>query len=169
METNKPETLCFRCDNSCGKCSWSARFFPVEGWTATPTKIGTNCKIKWLPSYFVTDCPKFQADKPRVDRIHPDGFKPLLYAILNSMIRDYANAYVKYQENPKADDAIHKQRTMGEIESFCKSGFFEDIVDVLEIMADGPKLLELIRKDPLGTLERLRNLETKDDNAERKE
>ena len=156
--TNKPETLCFRCGNACGGCSWADRFVPVSGWTATPTKIRANCKIGQIDSYYVEACPEFQADK-RITRIHSDGFKPLLYAIMNSMVRDYAFSYVKYQENPSADNAIYLQRTMGEIESFCKSAFFEDVVDVLGIMADGPKMLEMIRNDPLGTLERLKSLE----------
>lgn len=156
--TNKQETLCFRCGNACGGCSWADRFVPVSGWTATPTRIWTNCKIGQVGSYCVSDCPESKEDK-KINRIHPDGFKPLLYAILNSMVRDYAFSYVKYQENPNADNAIYRQRTMSEIESFCKSAFFEDIVDVLGVMAEGPKLLEMIRKDPYGTLERLKRLE----------
>lgn len=153
---NKPdfhlESLCFKCGNCVDGCSWSRTFTPVDGWKAEPNYINSD----EAESYHVVECPLYVPDKPRsAEQIHDDGFKQLLYAVLNNMVRDYANAYIKLQANPNADKAILLDGTMKEIESFVKQPMFEDIVDVLEIMADGPKLLELIRRDPQGVIDRL--------------
>lgn len=52
-------TLCWRCAKSVNNgCSWSARFEPVQGWTAEETvlkRIGIGGK-----SYLVIDCPEFE-------------------------------------------------------------------------------------------------------------
>ena len=44
------ETLCWKCGNALGGCSWSIDFTPVEGWDAKPTAHN---------SYKVYNCPKF--------------------------------------------------------------------------------------------------------------
>lgn len=147
-----PESLCFKCGNCVDGCSWSRTFTPVDGWKAEPNYINSD----EAESYHVIECPQYKLDATRnIEKIHEDGFKPLLYAMLNSMVRDYANAYIKLQANPDADKALLLDGTLKEIESFVKQPMFEDIVDVLEIMADGPKLLELIRRDPNGVIDRL--------------
>ena len=147
-----PESLCFKCGNCVDGCSWSRTFTPVDGWKAEPNYINSD----EAESYHVVECPQYKPDAARnIEKIHEDGFKPLLYAMLNSMVRDYANAYIKLQANPDADKALLLDGTLKEIESFVKQPMFEDIVDVLEIMADGPKLLELIRRDPQGVIDRL--------------
>ncbi|HBS60910.1 MAG TPA: hypothetical protein DEA44_16810 [Firmicutes bacterium] len=61
---NKNETLCWRCyhaTNPEGKCPWSARFEPVEGWTADKgwVRIGDYSTQK-IESYFVRACPLFK-------------------------------------------------------------------------------------------------------------
>lgn len=147
-----PESLCFKCGNCVDGCSWSRTFTPVDGWKAEPNYINSD----EAESYHVIECPQYKPDAARnIEKIHDDVFKPLLYAMLNSMVRDYANAYIKLQANPDADKALLLDGTLKEIESFVKQPMFEDIVDVLEIMADGPKLLELIRRDPNGVIDRL--------------
>lgn len=56
----KNETICWDCDNACGKCSWSdGTFTPVKGWEATPTIIN-NSDGKLTESYCVHKCPLFK-------------------------------------------------------------------------------------------------------------
>lgn len=45
-------TLCWRCKNSLGFCSWSSELVPVKGWTAAKGNI----------SYCVKSCPEFEPD-----------------------------------------------------------------------------------------------------------
>lgn len=54
--------LCCYCKNSCGGCSWSRRFEPVEGWTAEPTIIRQrNRQGKYdIHSYKITECPQYE-------------------------------------------------------------------------------------------------------------
>ena len=51
-------TLCWDCANAYGKCSWSDRLEPVEGWTAIETKV------RWGEgnTYNVRKCPQFIRD-----------------------------------------------------------------------------------------------------------
>lgn len=51
-------TLCWKCQNACGKCSWSARFEPVKGWKAKETII--NNYYRSIKSYEVINCPDFE-------------------------------------------------------------------------------------------------------------
>lgn len=61
------QTLCWICENACGKCSWSKDFTPVDGWKAKPTEIasyttskkGIRRKVSYS-SYHVTECPEFK-------------------------------------------------------------------------------------------------------------
>lgn len=46
--------LCWDCKNALGKCSWSQRFEPIEGWTAEYDSK--------KDSYHVTDCLLFERD-----------------------------------------------------------------------------------------------------------
>ena len=67
METNKPATLCWKCANACGGCSWSdGSFTPVQGWTARKTSVmvprgkhGTGM----TGSYMVEKCPLYEDDR----------------------------------------------------------------------------------------------------------
>ena len=58
------ETLCWKCANACGGCSWSNHWehTPVSGWTATPTKLRLD-NDKNGGSYIVFDCPEYVPDK----------------------------------------------------------------------------------------------------------
>lgn len=54
------DTLCWKCKNACGNCSWSKFGVPMKGWVAKETKIkGYLGKIK---SYIVYDCPEYEFD-----------------------------------------------------------------------------------------------------------
>lgn len=55
-----PGTLCWRCKNAAGFCSWSDKSFtPVDGWTAIPTKI-KNGRNDYMDSFEVIECPLFE-------------------------------------------------------------------------------------------------------------
>lgn len=69
-EEAKRGTLCWLCQNATNSgCSWSARFKPVKGWTATPTLIKNAInkrteEVTLIPSYFVHKCPQFKSIEP---------------------------------------------------------------------------------------------------------
>lgn len=54
----KKPTLCETCENSVGRCSWSSRFEPVEGWEAIPTKVAVDKRYE--QSYCVLSCPEYE-------------------------------------------------------------------------------------------------------------
>ena len=168
----KPDTLCWSCHNACGRCAWSAFGIPVEGWAATESSVnvdhGPN-RLKQLRTFMVHECPQFKPDEPiRAENVTDEGFRHLLFAMLNDIVRDYANAYIKFQAEMDRDKRIRPEQVMKEIESYVSKPIFDDIVDVLELMVDGPKLLQMIRKDPHGVIDRL-NANPKNARGEQKE
>lgn len=62
-------TLCWKCANACGGCSWSdGSFTPVPGWTARQTSVmvprgkhGTGM----TESYMVEECPLYEDDRDK--------------------------------------------------------------------------------------------------------
>ena len=62
-ESKLSDTLCWRCANACGGCSWSRNFIPVSGWDAIPTRIRTHHSTAAATneSYIVRQCPRFTA------------------------------------------------------------------------------------------------------------
>lgn len=56
--TDKHLTLCWDCEKSFGRCSWSKDFVPVENWKAEPTKVRTH--YSYIDSYDVYECPEFE-------------------------------------------------------------------------------------------------------------
>ena len=59
----KNSTLCWKCQNATGGCSWSSDFTPVEGWNAMPTRIRQSKGYKDTDSYIVKKCPQFVPDE----------------------------------------------------------------------------------------------------------
>ena len=59
-------TICWSCDNACGKCCWSQSFKPVPGWTATPTKVYQS-KGVYQDSFLVQKCPQFKKGDTRCE------------------------------------------------------------------------------------------------------
>ena len=152
------ETKCCGCARSCGGCSWTdGTFRPVLGWKASPTKIRMGGRI--IESYHVESCPMFQADEPNryVDGIVDESLGPLIFAMLNRMIADYAELCVRSNADPNSDKLLTITMQMNQIERYVQSPIFEDMVDAVKLSVSGPKLLDLVRADPLGTLERIRN------------
>lgn len=58
-------TLCWSCDNACGRCEWSAFFIPVKGWNAERSEIKNLHKGTAYESYHVYECPKYVPDRRR--------------------------------------------------------------------------------------------------------
>lgn len=53
------ETICWKCANACGGCSWSQkRAKPVDGWEAIRRDL-----YRGIESYIVLSCPKFVPDR----------------------------------------------------------------------------------------------------------
>ena len=74
----KKTTLCWDCQKATGKCSWSEKLIPVEGWTAEPTYTASSD----MHSYRVIECPEFVRDKPK-KRVKEDPVKPTTDRIRN--------------------------------------------------------------------------------------
>lgn len=67
METDKPATLCWKCANACGGCSWSdGSFTPVPGWKAKKMRLRVSDRKddpnRYTESYIVEECPMFDDD-----------------------------------------------------------------------------------------------------------
>ncbi len=67
-------SLCWRCENACGRCSWSEvdpdtkkiRYQPVPGWVAVPTMVTMGRPSSPVQSYQVLTCPEFDPTPERV-------------------------------------------------------------------------------------------------------
>lgn len=58
MQKDIPDTICGNCKRSSGRCSWSAKFVPVEGWEAIPSRVAGNSGYQ--DTYIVLSCPKYE-------------------------------------------------------------------------------------------------------------
>lgn len=54
--------ICWRCQNSTGRCSWSRELKPVEGWVAEPTIVRNKEGKVLYSSYKIIFCPEFLQD-----------------------------------------------------------------------------------------------------------
>lgn len=149
----KQEQLCAKCANACGGCRWSDDLLPVEGWDAEPTKVYIDSGTP-MDSFLVKSCPMFKPDGPRhVKSLTDDAFFRLIYAMLFELVREYAHSYKTFMID-------HKERSiawikMDEIERYVKTPMFDEMLGVMKLPIDGPKLLEMIRADPLGVIKRV--------------
>ena len=66
-----PETLCWDCQRAVKQCPWSARFQPVPGWDAEPTRIATA--FGTIPSFHVKSCPMHVPDPEGSNEEEDDG------------------------------------------------------------------------------------------------
>lgn len=61
--TYKRPTLCWSCRNAVSGCSWAKTGKPVQGWTATPTKVrALDKKCGYIESFRVEKCPLYVED-----------------------------------------------------------------------------------------------------------
>ena len=153
----KQKQLCATCGRACGGCRWSDELLPVEGWNAEPSKIYID-KRKPVDSFHVIECPQYIPDrKKNVDHLTNDAAYRLMYAILFAMVRDYANSCRKLYIEKKPGALAYQK--LKEIESYVKTPMFDEMLGVLQFNTDGPELLEMIRADPLGVLQRIGHIE----------
>lgn len=67
---NCTKSICSYCANCVGKCSWSAFFKPVKGWTAEKVEYKIQ-RDKKRVSYNVITCPQFEEEeraKKKIDK-----------------------------------------------------------------------------------------------------
>ena len=87
VHLKEDQSLCWRCKNCFGGCSWSESFGPVEGWNAERTIIQHfNAET---PSFLVRDCPRFAPDDGEREYVSDDGFHNLMVAIYKRAAQDY--------------------------------------------------------------------------------
>ena len=87
VHLKEDQSLCWRCKNCFGGCSWSESFEPVEGWRAERTIIQHfNAET---PSFLVRNCPLFAADDGEREYVSDDGFHNLMVAIYKRAAQDY--------------------------------------------------------------------------------
>lgn len=68
---NFTKSICSYCANCVGKCSWSAYFKPVKGWTAEKVEYKAQGLNRNAYSYNVTQCPQFEEEeraKKKIDK-----------------------------------------------------------------------------------------------------
>ena len=87
VHLKEDQSLCWRCKNCFGGCSWAESFEPVEGWRAERTIIQHfNTET---PSFLVRDCPLFAVDDGEREYVNNDGFQNLMEAIYKRAAQDY--------------------------------------------------------------------------------
>lgn len=161
----KQHTLCETCSNSCGNCSWSARFVPVEGWTAKPTLVrNSSVKDSVIESFEVSECPLFAEDKKRhTESIRSDRVVALCFKIIERAIHDYAFSLIKtqngfnYSRQCKASGAKegYIRQDMLTCEAFFRSPLTGDMLAACGIKMSGDHIIKMIKADPQGVLDRM--------------
>lgn len=86
---DKERTICWECEKTCGGCSWSERFEPVEGWEAVKTVDSTGDE-----SYLVRKCPEFVREdrenrRKNAQAMDTDGCLALIEKMLDVTRDDY--------------------------------------------------------------------------------
>lgn len=118
VHLKEDQTLCWRCKNCFGGCSWSEKFEPVEGWNAERTVI-KYFNIE-TPSFLVRDCPLFIEDDGEREYIDGDGFQNLMIAIYKRAAQDYTLLLDRMDEPTYDPDGTAKARVkyqLSEIET----------------------------------------------------
>lgn len=149
-------TLCSKCSNACGKCTWSAFGAPVDGWTAIKTVLNTqhNRDPQQIDTFKVIECPKYIPDVERhTPDFRSDKTITLIHAILLQAVRDYASYIVK-RNNGKMTQFL--MQNIDEAERFFKSPFAGDMLHVCGLDMEPQLIIDAIAADPLGVIERLR-------------
>ena len=153
----KQKQLCETCGRACGGCKWSDELLPVDGWSAEPSKIYIN-KRKPIDSFYVKSCPEYRPDGPKnIGHLTNDAAYRLMYAILFAMVHDYADSCRKLYVEQKPDALAYQK--LKEIKQYVNTPMFDEMLGVLQFNTDGPTLLEMIRADPLGVLQRIGHID----------
>lgn len=156
-KTVMANTLCAKCSNACGRCAWSALMIPVAGWTAKKTKINAqhNREPLFVETYRVIECPLFQADKEQhTETIRTDKVKTLIYAILIRAVSDYATYQIKLAKS--AHPTAYLLQNIREVERFLNAPMTADMLNVCGLGMDPQLIIDAVKADPHGVIERLR-------------
>lgn len=92
------ETLCWNCKKTCGGCSWTRSFAPVENWKAIRTKL--KIQDERIDSFVVLECPEFEEKYPFniTDRKYPYYVLYERYkCFLNKKDNKIFNAWLKFR------------------------------------------------------------------------
>ena len=150
-------TLCTKCDKACGRCSWSAFGIPVKGWVAEQTKINVNHARDEvsIDSFNVLECPNFSIDKERhTPTIRTDRVMTLIYAILIRAISDYASYQIKLKKS--AHPTRYLLQSINEVERYLNDPMTADMLHACGFDLDPMLIINAVKADPLGVIERLR-------------
>lgn len=150
------KTLCERCQNACGRCAWSAFGMPVNGWTATKVKLNAqhNREPLYIETYRVFECPLFNADAERhTPNIRSDRVMVLAYAILFDAVSEYAYMLKRRSERGETQEL---NKRIKHAEQWFLSESNADLLNLCGIEMDPQLVLDAIKVDPLGVIERLR-------------
>ncbi len=165
IERNKPQSICWLCDNSSRKsCPLADRNVPVDGWDAQKVKLRLESAI--VDSYIVKECPMF--DDANIDEqfrtdwfnLFETEYKELYVKVIGQTVKDYADALVRIRSNPKAVEEHRNNpyrktysgdsfRVVEECEKFFRSDMFESILVFLKINRfTGEQFIQAIEADP---------------------
>ena len=140
MTPMKPKSKCWTCSRAVtDKCSWAARYKPVEGWTAEPNPA--------LNSYLVYDCPLYSPDKPMkfsLDRTSLSLLDHLCTNIVICAIRDWKKASTLLAAEGEYTE--RQRRNARKKLKDCEEFFLSDWFETLSAM-NGELLLEKLRAD----------------------
>lgn len=103
------QTLCWKCRNALGGCSWSDKFEAVKGWKAEATTISNGCGE--VPSFIVRDCPQFCKDDGKTEHIDDEGAQNLMLALYKLTIRDYVTLLKRRETQACAGDIATASKT----------------------------------------------------------
>lgn len=90
---DRANTLCWRCGNATGGCSWSRDFEPVPGWNALERPVMTKngeCRAK---SFLVLWCPEFRAESVKDWTARREINEEGLYRMIGQMLIEMKSEY----------------------------------------------------------------------------
>lgn len=154
--------MCQGCARAVGACPWSRDLVPVPGWDADETiarlfhKNGIDIDTG---SYLVKKCPLFRADEQRhTETIRIDRVKPFAFKLIISAIEDYANAFIQRDRSLRDSMAWSSGRVIIECEKYLKCDMVADMLDLLGINMNVDRMLQMVREDPQGTVNRIKTM-----------
>lgn len=155
--------LCWDCEFSAGGCPWSDNFILPKGAKAHHSERIYNKGEyrKVVDTYFITECPRYQHEKPRMLPEYTwKEQRGLLRAIIEQTVDDYSKALQKAKAHPESmkrenvEEAIRRgyhnsaYLTIRECERFFRGAWFSQICDELDIRFTGDDFIRVIRKNP---------------------
>lgn len=147
------QTLCWMCAKSCGQCSWSERFEPVDGWDAEKCVVNFG-RYGREESYLVRRCPEFVHEgRHRYTDLDEEGMKRLAQRVLIRSARDYREAVEDLEELRTMRPSCHvseminnRKSEIDDVTRSLRGGSY--IADILG--ADGDAMLDALERSAAG-------------------